>query len=148
MCEKTVAESCFWHLYTTKSGKRILACSKGCCRRFHTNRLRRPFYILRSSKDDSIFSITEAKAISSNCPIILTADHGLIQRDYEPWAPLLGYDNGLDDLYGLLYIEGDHNTFTANHIVAAKEASDSEASASCFWAQVSALMNTRQRAAE
>lgn len=110
---------------------------------------------------------------------MVSSNHFL--RDSEPWAPLLGYDNGLDDLYGLLHIEGDHNTFTANHIsetiaaatikplgerpvilhivsgkgnyisanhiVAVKEASDSEASASCFSAQVSALTNTRQRAA-
>ena len=37
-------------------------------------------------------------------------------RDHEPWFPMQAYDNGLDDLYGLLYICGDHNSVIANHI--------------------------------
>lgn len=36
-------------------------------------------------------------------------------RDHEPWTPFLGIDNGLDDLYGLLYISGNNNSVIANH---------------------------------
>ena len=45
---------------------------------------------------------------------MVSSNHFL--RDHEPWPPMYGHDNGLDDLYGLLYIEGNHNTVTANHI--------------------------------
>ena len=37
-------------------------------------------------------------------------------REREPWGPMQVYDNGLDDLYGLLYISGDNNSIIANHI--------------------------------
>ena len=37
-------------------------------------------------------------------------------RDNEPWAPLQGYNNGLDDLYGLIHINGNNNSIIANHI--------------------------------
>ena len=37
-------------------------------------------------------------------------------RDHEPWPPMVGLDNGLDDAYGLLYIEGNLNSIIANHI--------------------------------
>ncbi len=36
-------------------------------------------------------------------------------RDQEPWTPFLGVDNGLDDLTGLLRIEGSHNSVIGNH---------------------------------
>ena len=45
---------------------------------------------------------------------MVSANHFL--RDHEPWPPMYAHDNGLDDLYGLLYLEGNHNTVTANHI--------------------------------
>lgn len=45
---------------------------------------------------------------------MVSANHFL--RDHEPWPPMYAHDNGLDDGYGLLSIEGDHNTVTANHI--------------------------------
>lgn len=45
---------------------------------------------------------------------MVSSNHFL--RDNEPWAPLVGYDNGLDDLYGLLHINGYHNSIIANHI--------------------------------
>lgn len=32
------------------------------------------------------------------------------------WAPMLEYDNGLDDLYGILCISGNNNSVIANHI--------------------------------
>ncbi|RAK03950.1 copper-binding protein NosD [Halanaerobium saccharolyticum] len=37
-------------------------------------------------------------------------------RDHEPWDPMLEYDNGLDDLYGLLNINGNNNSIISNHI--------------------------------
>lgn len=45
---------------------------------------------------------------------MVSSNHFL--RDHEPWPPMYAHDNGLDDRYGLLYLEGDHNTVTANHI--------------------------------
>ncbi len=45
---------------------------------------------------------------------MVSSNHFL--RDNEPWAPMLEYDNGLDDQQGLLRIQGNHNTITANHI--------------------------------
>ncbi|MGN0400427.1 MAG: hypothetical protein ACI4EO_09940 [Blautia sp.] len=45
---------------------------------------------------------------------MVSSNHFL--RDNEPWEPLLGYDNGLDDLFGLIHINGNNNSITANHI--------------------------------
>lgn len=45
---------------------------------------------------------------------MVSSNHFL--RDHEPWPPMYAHDNGLDDRYGLLYIEGNYNTVTANHI--------------------------------
>ena len=36
-------------------------------------------------------------------------------RDQEPWTPFLGVDNGLDDLTGLLRVDGSHNSVIGNH---------------------------------
>lgn len=44
---------------------------------------------------------------------LISSNHFL--RDYEPWTPFLEIDNGLDDLFGLLNINGNHNTVTTNH---------------------------------
>ena len=45
---------------------------------------------------------------------MVSSNHFL--RDNEPWAPLVGYDNGLDDFFGLLHINGNNNSIIANHI--------------------------------
>lgn len=37
-------------------------------------------------------------------------------RDREPWPPMMAYDNGLNDDFGLLKIHGNHNSIMANHI--------------------------------
>lgn len=107
---------------------------------------------------------------------MVSSNHFL--RDNEPWAPMLKNDNGLDDLYGLLRVSGNHNSvignhisetlhtqyikpagakpviihivsgkgnyISDNHIVATAEAADgrTEASDSCFFAQVDALTAT------
>ncbi|MNS36168.1 Inulin fructotransferase [DFA-I-forming] [compost metagenome] len=51
---------------------------------------------------------------SENCSENLVSSNHFL-RDQEPWAPFLGIDNGLDDLYGLLYISGNNNSIIANH---------------------------------
>lgn len=45
---------------------------------------------------------------------LVSSNHFL--RDREPWAPMQKYDNGLDDLFGLLHIDGSNNSVIANHI--------------------------------
>ncbi|GAA1684282.1 right-handed parallel beta-helix repeat-containing protein [Microbacterium lacus] len=45
-------------------------------------------------------------------------------RDREPWVPFIDIDNGLDDTYGLLVVEGSGNSVIGNHfseIVAAED---------------------------
>lgn len=49
-----------------------------------------------------------------NCSENLVSSNHFL-RDHEPWTPFLGIDNGLDDLYGLLYISGNNNSIIANH---------------------------------
>lgn len=48
------------------------------------------------------------------CENLVSSNHFL--RDREPWAPMQKYDNGLDDLFGLLQIDGSNNSLIANHI--------------------------------
>lgn len=45
---------------------------------------------------------------------LISSNHFL--RDHEPWLPLQTCDNGLYDWYGLLHINGNHNSIIANHI--------------------------------
>ena len=45
---------------------------------------------------------------------LVSANHFF--REREPWAAMQAYNNGLDDLYGLLYINGDNNSIIGNHI--------------------------------
>lgn len=45
---------------------------------------------------------------------MISSNHFL--RDNEPWAPMLKNDNGLEDSYGLLSIQGNHNSVVSNHI--------------------------------
>ena len=45
---------------------------------------------------------------------LVAANHFL--REREPWAPMQDYDNGLSDDYGLIVIEGPHNSIIGNHI--------------------------------
>lgn len=44
---------------------------------------------------------------------LIASNHLL--RDREPWAPFLDVDNGHDDLFGLLVIEGSNNSVIGNH---------------------------------
>lgn len=44
---------------------------------------------------------------------LIASNHLL--RDHEPWTPFLGVDNGRDDLYGLLRIDGSNNSVIGNH---------------------------------
>ena len=50
-----------------------------------------------------------------NCSENLIASNHFL-RDHEPWPPMFGVDNGLDDGFGLLRIEGNNNSIIANHI--------------------------------
>lgn len=50
----------------------------------------------------------------NSCENLISSNHLL--RDREPWAPMQRYDNGLDDLFGLLRIDGNNNSVIANHI--------------------------------
>ncbi|WP_426320056.1 NosD domain-containing protein [Microbacterium sp. E-13] len=45
----------------------------------------------------------------------LVASNHLL-RDHEPWTPFFGVDNGLDDLYGLVRIDGSNNSVIGNHL--------------------------------
>lgn len=45
----------------------------------------------------------------------LVASNHLL-RDHEPWTPFLGIDNGLDDLYGLVRVDGSDNSIIGNHV--------------------------------
>lgn len=45
---------------------------------------------------------------------LVSSNHFL--RDHEPWPPMLQYNNGLDDTYGLLSISGKNNSIIGNHI--------------------------------
>jgi inulin fructotransferase (DFA-I-forming) len=53
--------------------------------------------------------------LSGNCSENLIASNHFF-RDREPWAPMTRYDNGLDDQFGLLHLNGDNNSVMANHI--------------------------------
>jgi inulin fructotransferase (DFA-I-forming) len=52
---------------------------------------------------------------SGNCSENLVSSNHFL-RDREPWAPMTRYDNGLDDQFGLLHLNGDNNSVIANHI--------------------------------
>lgn len=53
--------------------------------------------------------------LEENCAEnLVSANHFL--RDHEPWPPMQGYDNGLEDSYGLLHINGSNNSIISNHI--------------------------------
>lgn len=53
--------------------------------------------------------------LQENCTEnLISANHFL--RDHEPWPPMQAYDNGLDDAYGLLHINGSNNSVISNHI--------------------------------
>jgi inulin fructotransferase (DFA-I-forming) len=53
--------------------------------------------------------------LSGNCSENLVASNHFF-RDREPWAPMTRHDNGLDDQFGLLHINGDNNSVMSNHI--------------------------------
>jgi inulin fructotransferase (DFA-I-forming) len=38
----------------------------------------------------------------------------VIRREVEPWGPMQGYNNGKDDLFGLIHLRGDNNMVTSN----------------------------------
>ncbi|HCT76632.1 MAG TPA: fructotransferase [Micromonosporaceae bacterium] len=46
---------------------------------------------------------------------LISANH--IRREAEPWPPMQSYNNGKDDLYGLIHLRGDNNMVTTNLFV-------------------------------
>lgn len=44
---------------------------------------------------------------------LVAANH--IYRAHEPWPPMQDHDNGLNDLYGIVRIDGNNNSLIANH---------------------------------
>lgn len=52
---------------------------------------------------------------SGNCSENLVSSNHFL-RDREPWLPMARYDNGLDDQFGLLHINGNNNSVMSNHI--------------------------------
>jgi len=53
--------------------------------------------------------------LENHCSENLVASNHFF-RDHEPWGPMMAYDNGLSDDFGLLKIHGNHNSIIANHI--------------------------------
>ena len=45
---------------------------------------------------------------------LVSANHFL--RDHEPWPPMVAYDNGREDDFGLIRISGNNNSVISNHI--------------------------------
>ena len=60
--------------------------------------------------------------LAANSSENLVASNHLL-RDHEPWTPFLGIDNGRDDLFGLLSVNGSNNSIIGNHF---SEAIDSK----------------------
>ena len=50
---------------------------------------------------------------SNSSENLVATNHFL--RDHEPWTPFFGIDNGLEDVYGLLSVNGSDNSIVANH---------------------------------
>lgn len=48
------------------------------------------------------------------CENLVSGNHFL--RDHEPWPPMVAYDNGLEDDFGLIRISGSNNSVISNHI--------------------------------
>ncbi len=52
--------------------------------------------------------------LENNCSEnLINSNH--FYRSCEPWVPLKGFDNGLDDLYGIVSVNGNNNSIIANH---------------------------------
>jgi inulin fructotransferase (DFA-I-forming) len=51
--------------------------------------------------------------LEDSSEVLVGSNHLL--RDHEPWTPFFGVDNGLDDAYGLLRVDGRDNSVIGNH---------------------------------
>lgn len=72
--------------------------------------------VLRSSVTANRFhSFYPGMLIFEDCRENLVSSNHFL-RDHEPWPPMQGYDNGLNDDYGLIHIEGNCNSVISNHI--------------------------------
>jgi hypothetical protein len=52
--------------------------------------------------------------LEGSCSEVLVSSNHLL-RDHEPWTPFLGVDNGVDDQFGLLHVNGSNNSVIGNH---------------------------------
>lgn len=72
--------------------------------------------VLRSSVTANRFhSFYPGMLIFEDCRENLVSSNHFL-RDHEPWPPMQGYDNGLNDDYGLIHIDGSCNSVISNHI--------------------------------
>lgn len=72
--------------------------------------------VLRSSVTANRFhSFYPGMLIFEDCRENLVSSNHFL-RDHEPWPPMQGYDNGLNDDYGIIHIEGSCNSVISNHI--------------------------------
>lgn len=72
--------------------------------------------VLRSSVTANRFhSFYPGMLIFEDCRENLVSSNHFL-RDHEPWPPMQEYDNGLNDDYGLIHIEGSCNSVISNHI--------------------------------
>lgn len=72
--------------------------------------------VLRSSVTANRFhSFYPGMLIFEDCRENLVSSNHFL-RDHEPWPPMQRYDNGLNDDYGLIHIEGSCNSVISNHI--------------------------------
>jgi inulin fructotransferase (DFA-I-forming) len=61
--------------------------------------------------------------LEGNCTEnLIGANH--LRRERETYAPFQSSDNGLDDYYGLIFMQGSDNTVTGNHLTFAVAAGD------------------------
>ena len=72
--------------------------------------------VLRSSVTANRFhSFYPGMLIFEDCRENLVSSNHFL-RDHEPWPPMQRYDNGLNDDYGLIHIDGSCNSVIGNHI--------------------------------
>lgn len=72
--------------------------------------------VLRSSVTANRFhSFYPGMLIFEDCRENLVSSNHFL-RDHEPWPPMQRYDNGLNDDYGLIHIDGSCNSVISNHI--------------------------------
>jgi inulin fructotransferase (DFA-I-forming) len=74
--------------------------------------------VSRSSvTNNRLHSFYPGMLVLDDCSEVLVSSNHVL-RDHEPWTPFVGVDNGRDDGYGLLHLNGSHNSVIGNHFSA------------------------------